>query len=122
MCELVPTCTCGTPAALVTCQPMRRSISVMPGWVSEPEGCGLMETPGCSKVQGAPSLPAMDFTSQPPPAALQQTRRASRNLSVAVQPYPANGRATTPLSTERPTGNGLVTVPTFPRHPAHSPP
>ena len=41
------------------CSRMSLSISVMPGWVSEPEGCGLIETPGSTKVQGLPSLPTM---------------------------------------------------------------
>ena len=31
----------------------------MPGWVSDPEGKGLMEMPGEEKVQGFPSLPTM---------------------------------------------------------------
>ena len=34
-------------------------ITAIPGCVSEPEGCGLIETPGKWNVQGSPSLPAI---------------------------------------------------------------
>ena len=34
-------------------------ITAMPGCVREPEGCGLMDTPGDSNVHGRPSLPSI---------------------------------------------------------------
>src|SRR5581483_10237634 len=39
----VPTLTYVTCAGLMSCRRMSRSISVIPGCVSEPEGCGLIE-------------------------------------------------------------------------------
>ena len=56
MLELVPTRTCSTSSARMPCSLIRRSISVMPGWVSEPDGCGLIETPGLAKVHGLAEL------------------------------------------------------------------
>ena len=63
MLEFVPTRTRLTSSALMSCSRMSRSISVIPGWVSEPEGCGLIEMPGSRKVQGSPSLPEIAFAS-----------------------------------------------------------
>ena len=60
---LVPTRTRTTSFASMRCSRIRRSISVMPGCVSEPDGCGLIDTPGLAKVQGLPSLPAIAFGS-----------------------------------------------------------
>ena len=59
MLELVPIRTCLTSAALMSFSRIKRIISVMPGCVSDPDGCGLMETPGSAKVQGDPSLSMM---------------------------------------------------------------
>ena len=54
---LVPTFTLTTWSGRMSCCRIKDSIIVMPGWVSDPDGCGLMDTPGFVNVQGAPSLP-----------------------------------------------------------------
>jgi len=41
--------------------------------VSEPLGCGLIETPGKANVHGLPSLPSIARASNPPPAAFEET-------------------------------------------------
>jgi hypothetical protein len=56
---LVPTATRFTFAGLMSCSRIRPNITAMPGCVSEPLGCGLIDTPGDEKVQGAPSLPSI---------------------------------------------------------------
>src|ERR1700732_4200470 len=54
--RFVPTSTISTSAALIFSVRMSRRISVMPGCVSEPQGYGLMETPGLGNVQGGPGF------------------------------------------------------------------
>ena len=56
---LVPTDTRLTCSGLMSCLRIRSIITAMPGCVSEPRGCGLIETPGASKVHGLPSLPSI---------------------------------------------------------------
>ena len=76
----------------------------MAGCVSEPDGCGLIETPGLSNVHGAPGVNADG--SKPPPAALKNPRRDSRMLLAAVKPRFAIDAASRPLSAARPAWNG----------------
>ena len=59
----VPTFTDTTWSGLMSCFRISASIVVMPGWVNDPDGCGLMETPGSANVQGFPSLPRMAASS-----------------------------------------------------------
>src|SRR6266550_12687 len=44
-------------------------MTAMPGCVSEPLGCGLIDTPGNAKAHGVPSLPSIISALYPPPAA-----------------------------------------------------
>jgi hypothetical protein len=87
----------------------------MPGWVSEPEGKGLIETPGSWKVQGLPNLPAMAAGAKLPPAAWKKPLGASRICSLAVHPSAARSAATTPASAAWPAWNGFDMVPKFSR-------
>ena len=66
---LAPTSTVSTSPGLMSCSRMRRNISPMAGCDSEPDGCGLIETPGEANVQGLPSRPTIAPGSKPPPAA-----------------------------------------------------
>ena len=59
MWRLVPTLTRRTCSGRMSCSRISSSITPMPGWVSEPDGCGLIETPGNANVQGLPSLPSI---------------------------------------------------------------
>src|SRR5215467_1153920 len=93
-------------------------MTLIPGCVSEPLGCGLIDTPGDAKVHGAPSLPSIVSALYPPPAARKNPRSASRAIGEAVKPSAASSAATTPLSAARPAWKGLVIVPQFSRNPA----
>ena len=99
---------------------MRRIISPMAGCVSEPEGYGLMETPGEANVQGLPRRSTIAAGSKPPPAAWKNPNWASRMLGAAVQPRAARSAATTPASAACPAWNGLVMEPKFSRRPPAS--
>ena len=54
-----PTSTFSTCSGRTSCSLIKRSISPIAGWVKEPDGCGLIETPGFCSVHGFPSRPAM---------------------------------------------------------------
>src|SRR2546427_7262072 len=95
----------------------RHSISPIAGCVSEPEGKGLIETPGLVNVQGLPSRFMIAFGSNPPPAALNQPSFASRISSDAVQPIEARSAATTPFSAAWPAVNGFGMDPKLLRRP-----
>ena len=56
---LVPTPTRLTCSGFRSWRLIRSIITAMPGCVSEPLGCGLIDTPGKANVHGSPSLPSI---------------------------------------------------------------
>src|SRR5205823_981672 len=90
------------------------------GCVSDPEGNGLIETPGLASVQGLPRRFMIAPGSNPPPAALKNPSFASRISSEAVQPIDAKSTATTPFSAAWPAVNGFVIDPKLLRRPPAS--
>jgi hypothetical protein len=115
---LVPTETRFTRCGLMSCVRMRSIITAIPGCVSEPDGCGLMEIPGEAKVHGAPSLPEIISGLNPPP-------RRAEEAAVGLEPGGRGGEAQrrhlrgpprrSPAA--RPAWKGLVMVPKFSRSP-----
>src|SRR6266566_279400 len=96
----------------------RQTLHFTHGRVSEPEGKGLIDTPGSANVHGLPRRFIIASGSNPPPAALNQPSFASRISSEAVQPIEARSAATTPFSAACPAVNGFVMDPKLLRRPA----
>ena len=94
------------------------NIFVIPGWVKEPQGCGLIEIPGDLNVHGLPSLPFNALISYPPPWAWKKPLGDSKILSVEDHPYLTKSQAITPLSAALPACSGFVIVPKFSLNPA----
>ena len=93
----------------------------MAGCVSDPEGCGLIETPGrakCPRVSELVRRSPSDRSRRPLPgksrAALPESARRPSSRA------PPISAATTPDSAARPAWNGFVMVPKFSRSPAAS--
>ena len=58
----------------------RRAISPIAGWLSEPEGYGLMETPGEASVQGLPSFSHDGVGIEAAAGGLEKCKRALENI------------------------------------------
>src|SRR5882762_10634958 len=71
MAWFAPTSTCFTCAGRMSCSSINRIISVIAGWLSDPDGYGFSEMPGAAKHHGAPSLPRIAARSEEHTSELQ---------------------------------------------------
>src|SRR5258706_4866197 len=92
----------------------------MAGCDNDPDGCGLMETPGDASAQGLVRRPTIASGSKPPPAAWKKPSGASKMLSEAVHPSAARSTATVPFSAACPAWKGFVMEPKLFRNPPPS--
>src|SRR5258705_1844873 len=90
----------------------------MLGWLSEPHGYGLNDTPGLMIDHGFPSLPIRRSSSAPSPSTWKNPHCPSRPLSPPVKPCEASSAAKTPFSLARAALSGLLIDPKLTRTPA----
>src|SRR6266853_1316309 len=96
MAWLAPTSTCFTCAGRISCNSINRIISVIAGWLSDPDGYGFSEIPGAAKFHGAPCLPRFGHRTEILTQSGGLTRRDAERieglLKVEPQQFRASGR------------------------------
>src|SRR5438128_12699503 len=87
------------------------------GWLRDPQGYGLIDTPGVTIAYGLPSDGTSRSSSTPPPNTWKNPHCPSRPSSPPVNPRDTSSAATTPFSAARAECSGLVIDPKLTRTP-----